>query len=191
MKKPNPSRPKIRAADLQAAEGARLSDLVAPQLRVLFCGITPGRYSAATGHHFARPSNRFWRALYAAGFTERLLRPEEEQQLLASGYGLTNLVGRATAAASALSADELRAGAARLTSLVEQLQPAFVALLGISTYRVGFGRPEAQPGRQPERIGAAQVWVLPSPSGLNAHYPPAALAQAFRELREALETSER
>jgi TDG/mug DNA glycosylase family protein len=183
MKKPNPSRPKIRAADLQAAEGARLSDLVAPQLRVLFCGINPGLYSAATGHHFAR--------LYAAGFTERLLRPEEEQQLLASGYGLTNLVGRATAAASALSAGELRAGAARLTSLVEQLQPAFVALLGISTYRVGFGRPEAQPGRQPERIGAAQVWVLPSPSGLNAHYPPAALAQAFRELREALETSER
>jgi TDG/mug DNA glycosylase family protein len=173
--------------ELRAAAGRALPDLIGPGLRVLFCGINPGLYSAFSGHHFARPGNRFWPALYASGFTPRRLQPWEKQELLALGYGLTNLVGRATAAADELAADELLAGAAALADKVAAYRPRTVAMLGVSAYRVAFRRPRAAIGRQPERLHGAALWVLPSPSGLNAHYTPAALARIFAELRAAVE----
>lgn len=180
-----PARP--TPADLRAAAGKTLTDIIADGLRLLFCGINPGLYSAYTGHHFARPGNRFWPTLHAAGFTPRRLRPEEERELLTLGYGLTNLVERATAAAAELSADELAAGGRRLAAKVERHRPGFVAFLGVGAYRSAFGRPRAALGRQAERLGGATVWVLPSPSGLNAHYRPPELARAFAELRAAVE----
>lgn len=175
------------AEELRAAAGRTLVDVIGPGLRVLFCGINPGLYSAATGHHFARPGNRFWPTLHAAGFTPRRLRPDEEHELLDMGYGLTNLVERATAAADELAPAELIAGGRRLATKVERLRPRFVALLGLGAYRVAFGRPGAGVGRQPEKLAEAVVWVLPSPSGLNAHYRPADLARLFGELRAAAE----
>jgi double-stranded uracil-DNA glycosylase len=180
-----PTRPTRDA--LRAAAGRTVPDLIAAELRVLFCGINPGLYSGATGHHFARPGNRFWPAMHVAGFTPRRLQAWEEAELLALGYGITNLVERATASADELSADELRAGALALADKVAAYRPRLVALLGISTYRVAFGRPRATIGPQPERLHAAAVWVLPNPSGLNAHYPPAELARAFAALRVAIE----
>ena len=135
---------------------------------MLFCGINPGLYSAAIGHHFGRPGNRFWPALLAAGFTERLLSPFEEAELLQHGYGITNLVERATGAADELTTEELLAGARRLTRKVKRYRPAFVALLGITAYRTAFGSKLAVLGRQPEKIADAGIWVLPNPSGLNA-----------------------
>jgi len=152
---------------------------------VLFCGINPGLYSAATGNHFARPGNRFWPALHAAGFTPRLLHPREKALLLQSGYGLTNLVGRATAAADELSPGELMAGGRRLAAKVRRYRPRIVAFLGLGAYRHAFGRPRAGLGPQPDPLGGARVWVLPSPSGLNANYQLPALVKLFRELREA------
>jgi TDG/mug DNA glycosylase family protein len=183
MPPPRPT-PPDRAA-LLAAAGRRVPDLIASGLRVLFCGINPGLYSAATGHHFARPGNRFWPALRAAGFTGRLLAPWEEQELLGLGLGITNLVARATASAAELTPAELIAGRRRLAGKVGRYRPAWVAVLGVGAYRVGFRRPEARPGRQPERLGAAGLWVLPNPSGLNAHHQLADLAAAFAELRRA------
>jgi len=175
------------AEELRAAAGNTLSDVVAPGLRVLFCGINPGLYSAYTGHHFARPGNRFWPTLHAAGFTPRRLHPAEERELLALGYGLTNIVGRATAAAAELAPAELEEGGRRLAAKVELLRPRFLAVLGVSAFRVAFGRPRAALGRQEEPLHGATVWALPSPSGLNAHFPPAALAAAYAELRAATE----
>ena len=172
-------------AELAAAAGRTLPDVVAPGLRVLFCGINPGLYSAAVGHHFARPGNRFWPALHAGGFTERLLSPAEDRSLLDSGYGLTNLVERASAGADELSAAELIAGLARLEQKVLRHAPQWVAVLGIGAYRTAFRRPRASLGRQPERLAGAGVWVLPNPSGLNAHHQPGRLATAFGELRRA------
>jgi TDG/mug DNA glycosylase family protein len=174
------------AADLAAARTKTLPDVVAPGLAVLFCGINPGLYSAATGHHFARPGNRFWPALHQSGFTSRQLKPAEQEELLTYGLGVTNIVARATARADELTHDELRAGARTLTGLVARYEPAFVAVVGISAYRTAFAHPRAAMGEQAERIASARLWVLPNPSGLNAHYQPPALAAAFRELLTAV-----
>jgi TDG/mug DNA glycosylase family protein len=176
-----PSRP--TPAELRAAVGRTIRDLIAPDLRVLFCGINPGRYSGATGHHFAGPGNRFWRALHEGGFTARQLGYWEPAELLATGCGITNLVARTTATAAELSADELRAGRHRLQRKVRRYHPRIVAVVGIGAYRVGFGRPRAGIGLQPELLGTARLWVLPNPSGLNANYTPEDFARLFRALR--------
>jgi TDG/mug DNA glycosylase family protein len=168
-----------------AANNHTVPDLLAPGLRVLFCGINPSLYSAAIGHHFGRPGNRFWPALHAAGITERLLAPWEGGLLVERGYGITNLVDRATATAQELTADELVAGGRKLTRKVHRHRPACVAFLGITAYRSAFARPAARLGRQAEELGGATVWVLPNPSGLNAHFQLAGLAQWYRQLREA------
>ena len=168
-----------------AAAGRTVPDVIAPGLRVLFCGINPGLYSGATGHHFARPGNRFWPVLHAAGFTPRVLKPWEERGLLDWGYGITNLVARATATAAELRREEYVAGAKRLERKVKRYGPAWVAVVGIGAYREGFGRRTAVIGPQPERIGTAQLWLLPQPSGLNANHQMPELTAAFRALREA------
>jgi TDG/mug DNA glycosylase family protein len=157
--------------------------VIARDLTVLFCGINPGLYSAAVGHHFARPGNRFWPALYAAGFTSRMLLPHENRLLLERGCGLTDIVARATARAEDLDAAELVAGRRRLERKVRRYAPRWVAILGIGAYRVAFAQPRAVLGPQSEFLGGARVWVLPNPSGLNASHQPADLARAFRELR--------
>jgi TDG/mug DNA glycosylase family protein len=149
---------------------------------VLFCGINPGLYSAATGNHFARPGNRFWPALHKAGFTPRLLHPSEKHELLRAGYGLTNLVGRATAGADELAPEEFVAGRRRLAGKVRRYRPRIVAFLGMGAYRHAFARPTASLGPQPGSFEEAAVWVLPSPSGLNANYQMPQLVQLFRRL---------
>jgi double-stranded uracil-DNA glycosylase len=176
-------------ADLAAAGDLTIPDIVAPGLRVLFAGINPGLYSAATGHHFARPGNRFWPALHQSGFTSRQLRPDEQGQLLDSGLGITNIVARATARADELSAAELRAGGASLVALAASLDAHCLAVLGITAYRAAFALPDAVTGPQQLRRGGALVWVLPNPSGLNAHWTMPRLVAAFRELRAALDSS--
>jgi TDG/mug DNA glycosylase family protein len=172
---------------IAAAAGKTVPDVIAPGLKVLFCGINPGLYSGAVGHHFARPGNRFWPALHAAGFTPRQLSPAEEQLLLEHGLGITNLVARASARADELGDDELQHGGRSLRRKAARYRPRFVAFLGISAYRVALGRPQAVLGRQPEKIAGSGIWVLPNPSGLNAHYRAADLARLFRELRRAVE----
>ena len=172
-------------ADLQAAIGKSIKDVVGPNLDVLFCGINPGLYTAATGHHFARPGNRFWPALHAAGFTPRQLHPSEQRQLLALGCGVTNLVKRATVAADELNPEELRAGRDRLERTVKRYRPRIVAVVGIGAYRVAFDRPRATLGPQEESLAGARVWVLPNTSGLNANHRPADFARAFSTLRKA------
>jgi len=174
-------------ADLLAAKNKTVRDVIAPGLHVLFCGINPGLYSGATGHHFARPGNRFWPTLYQAGFTPRLLDPSEERELLALGYGITNLVARATATADELSVEELMVGQRRLKSKVKRYQPQVVAVLGISAYRTAFTQKVIALGKQPEQLANSIVWVLPNPSGLNAHYQLADLAEHFRALRQSVE----
>lgn len=170
---------------LEAAAGRRLRDVIRPRLDVLFCGINPGLYSAAVGQHFARPGNRFWAALYSSGFTPRLLFPWESRLLLRSGCGLTDIVARATAAATDLHSTELVAGRYRLARKVRRFHPRWVAILGIGAYRTAFDRPEAALGPQPDPLAGARVWVLPNPSGLNANYQVADLARAFRRLLRA------
>jgi TDG/mug DNA glycosylase family protein len=172
-------------AEILAARGRTVSDIIGPELKVLFVGINPSLYSAAVGHHFARPGNRFWPALHAAGFSDRLLHPSEGGLLLERGYGITNIVDRATATADELSAEELITGARQLLRKVKRQRPAAVAFLGVTAYRTAFGRPGAKLGRQEERMGASAVWVLPNPSGLNAHYQLADLAKLYAELRRA------
>jgi double-stranded uracil-DNA glycosylase len=172
---------------IAAARGRHVPDVIAPDLRVLFCGINPGLYSGAVGHHFARPGNRFWKALHGAGFTERVLSPFEERDMLDAGLGITNLVERATASADELAGQELRLGAQRLDRKVRGYRPRFVAFLGLSAYRVAFDRPGSVPGPQPERVGGAGIWLLPNPSGLNAHYQLPDLVAAFEELRTMAE----
>ncbi len=174
-------------ADLAAAQDRTIPDLIGPALRVLFCGINPGLWSGATGHHFARPGNRFWPALHRSGFTPRLMQPGEQQELLDLGLGITNVAARTTAKAEELTADELRAGGRALVERVEQYQPRVLAVLGIGAYRTAFGRPRTTVGPQPEQIGETALWVLPNPSGLNAHYTLDALAAEFRTLREAVD----
>ncbi len=176
-------------AEILAAAGATIPDVTATGLRVLFCGINPGLYSGAVGHHFARPGNRFWPALCAGGFTERVLAPDEERSLLARGYGITNLVARATATADELDVDELRAGARRLSAKVRRLRPRWVAVVGVGAYRTAFDRPKAALGAQEQTLGGAGIWVLPNPSGLNAHYGAAELGRLFGALREAVAVS--
>lgn len=172
-----------------AAAGKILPDIVVSGLRVLFVGINPGLYTAAIGHHFGRPGNRFWPVLYRAGFTPRQLSPFDEQQLLGLGYGITNVVARATAAAAELSSDELRAGARILEEKVCRYHPAFVAFVGVTAYRLAFKRPKAAVGPQPETICSAHLWVLPNPSGRMAHYQMPALTQLFRELKHAADAA--
>jgi double-stranded uracil-DNA glycosylase len=174
-------------AELLASVDRTLRDVIAPDLRVLFCGINPGLYSAATGHHFARPGNRFWPTLHAAGFTDRVLHPSEERELLARGYGITNVVPRTSATAAELTDEEIRAGGKRLVTKVRRARPRVLAILGVGAYRTAFDRPKAQVGLQQETIGATRLWVLPNPSGLNANYRTAELASLFRELREYTE----
>jgi len=173
-------------ADLISAKGKTVPDIIARDLQVLFCGINPGLYSGATGHHFARPGNRFWPTLHQAGFTQRLLTPAEERELLLSGYGITNLVARATATADELAPDELIAGQERLLARVKRYQPKAVAVLGIGAYRTAFARPKAALGKQSEQLADAVLWVLPNPSGLNAHYQLVDLVNHFRVLRQAV-----
>jgi len=174
-------------AEVLAASGRTIPDVIGSRLDVLFCGINPGLYSGATGHHFARPGNRFWRTLYAAGFTERLLAPREQLLLLERGLGITNLVARVTAAAAELTPAELRAAGRRLERKVRRHAPRWLAVLGIGAYRAAFARPGSGFGRQPERVGPSGLWVLPNPSGLNANHQLPDLAQAFGELRAAVE----
>ena len=177
--------------ELLAAAGKTVPDVIAYGLKVLFCGINPGLYSAATGHHFARPGNRFWPTLYNAGFTERLLSPAEESELLKHGYGITNLVERATATAAELSAEEFVRGGERLAAKASRYGPKYVAILGVSAYRTAFNLPKAGLGRQSERVGDSVIWVLPNPSGLNAHYQPKDLAHLFLELKATVEEESR
>ncbi len=169
--------------DLAAAGGKTIPDVLAPDLRVLFCGINPGLWSGATGCHFARPGNRFWPALFRSGFTPRLLRPDEQDELLELGLGITNVVPRTTAKAAELTAQELRDGGDALVARVRRYRPRILAVLGLGAYRTAFGRPRTTVGPQPETIGGTEVWVLPNPSGLNAHYTLDALAAEFRTLR--------
>jgi TDG/mug DNA glycosylase family protein len=159
-----------------------LADLVGPDLRVLFCGINPGTLSGELGLHFARRGNRFWKLLCAGGFTESVLPPAEQHILPGLGVGITNLVGRVTAAASELGAAELRAGATQLEAKVALWRPRCVAVLGLQAYRTAFLRPNAAIGRQPERLGAALLWLLPNPSGLQAHYQLPEMEEMFRSL---------
>lgn len=180
----HPSAPrKPTSADLVAARDKRVKDVIAPDLRVLMVGINPGLYSAAVGHHFARPGNRFWPALVASGLTPRIFSPGEERELLSLGIGITNIVARTTAAADELGRDELVEGAARLTAKVRRYRPMVVAVLGITAYRAAFERARAVLGLQRERIGESHLWVLPNPSGLNAHHQLADLAREFGKVR--------
>jgi double-stranded uracil-DNA glycosylase len=177
------------AAELAAARERVIADVLPgpadPPLRVLFCGINPGLVSAATGHHFARPGNRFWPALHGAGFTPRRLLPAEQGELAGLGLGITNLVARATARADELTVDELLAGGRRLRALVEDTRPRWLAVVGITAYRTAFARPKALIGPQPEPLGATRIWVLPNPSGLNAHYQLPDLIAEFTRLHRA------
>ena len=170
-------------AQLAAAHTKRVADLIADDLIVLFAGINPGLYTAAIGQHFGRPGNRFWPALHGGGFTPRLFSPFESDLLLDLQYGITNVVSRATARADELSDDELRAGGRRLAAKVKRRKPTVIAFVGIGPYRVVTGNKEAGVGLQRELFGGRHAWVLPNPSGLNAHYQPAALAKLFAELR--------
>jgi TDG/mug DNA glycosylase family protein len=160
-----------------------LPDIVAPGLSVLFCGINPGLMSAQLKQHFARPGNRFWPALHLAGFTPRLLKPSEQDLLPEYGLGITNMVARPTAKASELSRREFVQGAEILTALAAEYRPQTVAVVGVTAYRVGFDRPKTTVGPQEETLGESRLWVLPNPSGLNAHYQLPALAEEFRKLR--------
>lgn len=169
--------------ELLDARGRTLPDLIAPGLRVLFCGINPSLYSAVAGYHFARPGNRFWPTLHSAGFTPRRLAPSEQHALLGLGCGITNLVDRATASADELSAGELAEGGRRMTAKLRRYRPRFLAVLGIGAWRSAFGQPKAALGLQSETLGGTRVWVLPNPSGLNAHYRLEELARLYRELR--------
>ncbi|BBO31027.1 mismatch-specific DNA-glycosylase [Lacipirellula parvula] len=170
-------------AQLAAAQNKRVPDLLAKDLIVLFAGINPGLYTAAIGRHFGRPGNRFWPALYGGGFTPRLFSPFESDSLLDLHLGITNVVSRATARADELTNDELRAGGKRLAAKVKRWQPTVVAFVGIGPYRIVSGVKDASVGIQKDLFGGSHAWVLPNPSGLNAHYQPAALAKLFGELR--------
>jgi double-stranded uracil-DNA glycosylase len=172
-------------ADLAAAHGRTIPDVISPGLTVLFCGINPGLWSAATGHHFARPGNRFWPALHRAGFTDRQLHPAEQDLLPGYGLGVTNLAARGTARADELTHAELVAGGRRLLGKVRRFRPGWLAVLGVTAYRTAFCDRTVSVGPQERTVGATRVWVLPNPSGLNAHYTVDSLAAAFAELRAA------
>jgi TDG/mug DNA glycosylase family protein len=173
---------------IASAFGKTVPDVIARDLSVLFCGINPGLYTAAIGHHFARPGNRFWPALHQSGFTPRLFSPFEEDELLDLGIGITNVVARATATAAELSLEDFVSGGRILHRKIRKFRPRVVAVLGVGAYRSAFARPKAAIGEQDERIDDARVWVLPNPSGLNANYQLPELARLFRELRAKAET---
>jgi len=173
-------------ADLAAAYGRGIPDVIARDLAVLFCGINPGLWSAATGHHFARPGNRFWPALHRSGFTPRQLSPQEQDTLLSLRLGVTNLVERGSARADELTGEELRAGAETLDRKLRRHRPAWLAVLGVGAYRTAFGVRTAHVGPQPELRGTTRVWVLPNPSGLNAHYTLDRLTSEFARLHSAI-----
>ncbi|HEX2058523.1 MAG TPA: G/U mismatch-specific DNA glycosylase [Actinomycetota bacterium] len=173
--------------ELAAAAGVTIPDVIAPGLDVLFCGINPGLYSGATGNHFARPGNRFWPALHLSGFTPRQLHPSEKEELLALGLGITNVVDRTTARADELTPGEVVAGGRRLRRKVKRYAPRYLAVLGLGAYRIAFEVKNAAVGPQPETIGETKLWLLPNPSGLNAHYQLPALTDEFARLREAAE----
>ena len=179
---PKPWKPTKK--QLREAINKTVRDVIAPDLHILFCGINPGLYTAAVGHHFARPGNRFWPTLYAAGFTERLLTPFDERELLKSGYGITNVVRRTTASADLLTKEEIQEGGKRLMVKALRYRPRVIAILGIGAYRVAFSQPKAVIGKQEQMMGPTKVWVLPNPSGLNANYQSADLVKLFRELKE-------
>lgn len=179
--------PRPSPAEIQAAAGKTVPDVIAPDLKVLLCGINPGLYTAAIGHHFGRPGNRFWPTLYASGITPRLLSPYEERELLRYGFGITNVVARATAAADELSRAELSEGGKVLQEKVRHFAPRYLAVLGLTAYRAAFDRPKAKVGLQEETLGKTRLWVLPNPSGLNAHYGLEDLALLFRVLKDAVE----
>ncbi|WP_060907511.1 G/U mismatch-specific DNA glycosylase [Streptomyces scabiei] len=165
-----------------------MPDVVADGLRVLFCGINPGLMTAASGHHFARPGNRFWPVLHLSGFTPRLLKPSEQGELPSYGLGITNVVARATARADEVTAQEYVEGGRLLTAKVERLRPRWLAVVGVTAYRAAFGERKAGVGPQERTIGASRVWVLPNPSGLNAHWTAATMAEEFGRLRAAAES---
>ncbi|GEL17798.1 mismatch-specific DNA-glycosylase [Pseudonocardia asaccharolytica DSM 44247 = NBRC 16224] len=180
---------RLSADDLQAARDRTVGDVLPgpadPPLRVLFCGINPGLVSAATGYHFARPGNRFWPVLHASGFTPRRLMPAEQRELATLGLGITNLAARATARADELTRDELVAGGRRLRALVARHRPRWLAVVGITAYRVAFAEPRAAVGPQEQGFGDTRVWVLPNPSGLNAHWSREAMTEEYTRLRIA------
>lgn len=172
---------------LRAATTTRLRDVIAPDLRVLFCGINPGLYSAAIGCHFGRPGNLFWPTLHRSGFTPRLFSPFEQHLLLDLGLGLTNFVPRSTATADELSPDEIRAGVPALRRKALKYRPRYIAVLGYGAYRTAFDRPKATVGLQPDRFGDTQLYLLPNPSGLNAHHQPPVLAAMFSDFRQLID----
>lgn len=175
----------MKPEELEAARDRIVPDVVAEGLSVLFCGINPGLMTAATGHHFARPGNRFWPVLHLSGFTPRRLAPSEQDELLALGLGITNVVARASARADELSAEEYREGGRVLTTKVGRLRPRWLAVVGVTAYRTAFGEPKARIGPQTRTIGSTRIWTLPNPSGLNAHWTAATMAEEYGRLREA------
>jgi double-stranded uracil-DNA glycosylase len=188
--RPSDRRPAVKrptAADLEAARDVLIPDVIAPDLRVLFCGINPGLWSGAVGKHFARPGNRFWPALHASGFTPELFTPDRQDELLALGLGISNVVDRTTARADELTTEEYREGARLLTAKAAHYRPAWIAIVGITAYRTAFARPAAKIGPQDEPIAESRVWALPNPSGLNAHWSAAALAEEFGRFRAVAE----
>ena len=184
LRKEQPFKPTRQ--QLVAAAGRKVPDVIAPNLNVLFCGINPGLYTAAVGHHFARPGNRFWPALFKSGFTESLVSPFDESELLERGIGISNVVSHATATAAELTREDFIAGGRALAAKVKRYRPKVVAILGVGAYRDAFANPKAQIGEQPERIHDARVWVLPNPSGLNANYQLPQLVKLFSALRSAI-----
>ncbi len=181
MPKPRPTRDEILAA-----HGQTMPDIIAPDLKVLFCGINPSPYSVVIGHHFGRPGNRFWKALHKAGITPRLYDPSEDASLIDLGYGITNTAPRATARADELSKAEIQAGRELLAAKIKKYQPKCLAFLGITAYRIAFAQPKAKIGPQPDWEGT-QVWALPNPSGLNAHYQVDDLAEVYSWIVESVE----
>jgi double-stranded uracil-DNA glycosylase len=173
-------------AALQAARGKAVPDLIAPSLRVLFCGINPSLYSAAVGHHFARPGNRFWRTIYRAGFTQVLLAPRDEALLLSAGIGITNVVPFASASADELALPDYEAGARTLRRKLRRYRPRTIAFLGLGAYRIAAGQPRAMVGLQARPFAGVEAWALPNPSGLNAHYSIDALVECYAALARAV-----
>jgi double-stranded uracil-DNA glycosylase len=169
--------------DLRDAINRTTEDLIDYNLKVLFCGINPGMWSGATGFHFAKPGNRFWKALHLGGFTDRLLHPSEEHELLENGYGITSFCKRTTARADELRTEEFIEGGKLLVKKIERFKPQTLAVLGIGAFRTAFAKPKAQLGLQTEKIAGANVWLLPNPSGLNAHYQLADLGRLYGEVK--------
>jgi TDG/mug DNA glycosylase family protein len=178
---PQPFKPTKQ--QLEAAAGKTVPDVIGPNLLVLFCGINPGLYTAAVGHHFARPGNRFWPALHKSGFTNRLVSPFEERELIGLGIGITNVVAHATATAAELTKEDFLRGGRALSAKVKKYRPRIVAILGVGAYRQAFNQPKAIVGEQGGRIHTARVWVIPNPSGLNANYQLPQLVNLFTEMR--------